>query len=135
MSTAQWSLLYIEDKSSRIDSDTPALHTHFKSVDKAGDHQSALKRIYINTYDFIVLDATINFRNHISFLKEIKQLKPDTEVIALAGLSDEDKVGHVIDDGINAFVLTADQFDQALEAIAQMDPHAKKKTKEAASKQ
>ncbi len=122
MSTEKkWDLLYIQDTASHLNAETEAFDSFFKSVDKVTGNETALKRLYINKYDIVIHDSTVNFRNSIAFLKEIKEMKPELEVFAFASLSDEDKVGHVIDAGVNAFVLTADQFDQALETVAQIE--------------
>ena len=57
--------------------------------------------------------------------KQIKQNKPEQNIVTLVSLKDEDKLGGMIEAGIHAFVLSPEQFDQALEAIANMDTNEK----------
>ena len=56
----------------------------------------------------------------ITFSKQLKQNKPEQNIVTLVAVKDEDKIGGMIESGIHAFVLEPTQLEQALEAIAQM---------------
>lgn len=119
-------VLFIKDDKSMLDSDSKMFTELFNKVDKAVDDHKALKLIFDNEYDIIINDISVNPIDGITFSKQIKQNKPKQNIVTLVSLKDEDKLGGMIEAGIHAFVLSPEQFDQALEAIANMDTIEKK---------
>jgi DNA-binding NtrC family response regulator len=114
-------VLFIKDEKSMLDSDSKMFTELFNKVDMAVDDHKALKLVFANEYDIIINDISVNPIDGITFSKQIKQNKPEQNIVTLVSLKDEDKIGGMIEAGIHAFVLSPEQFDQALEAIANMD--------------
>lgn len=121
----KWNILFIKDDKSVLDSGSQALKDLFEKADIAPDKHKALKLIFANDYDIMIHDMTTDPIYGTSFAKQIKQMKPEQVQVALVSASDEEKIGGLIDLGVNAFLLTPEQLDQALEAISQMDPYLK----------
>lgn len=115
-------ILFIKEENSGFDSETQVFDELFGQVDKVLGEQKALKLIYKNRYDIIVSDLSVNPLDGITFMKQVKELKPEQEIVTLMLTEDENKLGDLIEGGIHAFILTPEQFTQALETIAQMSP-------------
>ena len=113
-------ILFNKDTKSMFDSGSKMFTELFNKVDVAPDKHKALKLIFANDYDIIINDMSTNPVDGISFMKQIKDFKPQQNIVALVALEDEDKIGGLIETGIHAFILTPNDLDQALEAIAQM---------------
>lgn len=116
-------VLFIEDNKSMFNSGSKMFIELFNKVEKVSDTQKALKLISRNQYDVIISDISMEPIDGIVFMKQIKQMKPEQKMVALVVPKDEDKLGGLIEAGIHAFVLTPDQFDQALEEIAKFKPY------------
>ena len=114
------SILFIEDTTSKFNSDSKMFDELFAKVEKVSDEQKALKLIYKNHYDIIIIDISVEPLDGITFMKQIKEIRPEQEIVTLVSTEDESKIGDLIEGGIHAFLLTPDQFDQALETVAQM---------------
>lgn len=115
-------VLFIKDDKSKLDSGSKLFAELFNKVDIAPDAHKALKLIFANEYDVIINDITVNPIDGITFSKQIKQNKPDQNIVTLVALEDEDKLGGMIETGIHAFVLSPADLDQALEAISIFKP-------------
>ncbi len=122
----QWNILFIQDDKSTLNSKSTAFTELFNKADIAQDKHKALKLIFANEYDIIIHDMSTDPIYGTSFTKQIKQMKPEQTQVALVSASDEEKIGGLIDLGVDAFLLTPDQLDQALEAISQMNPNVKR---------
>lgn len=120
----KWKLLFIQDKRSMFDANTNAFETYFNRVDKASNREEALKLFNENQYDVVLSDLSVEPEG-LGFLKQIKDIKSQQCIFALVSPKDTDKLYGIADLGINAFELTPDYFDQALEQIALFDPYAK----------
>ncbi len=119
-------ILFIKDENSQFDSQSQAFNELFAKVDKVVGEQKALKLIYNNHYDIIVSDLSVNPVDGTIFMKQIKEMRPEQEIVTLMLTEDEDKLGDLIEFGVHAFVLTSEQLEQALETIAQMNSTEKK---------
>ena len=119
----KWNMLFIKDESSMFDADTNALNQLFDKVDKASGREEALKLFDVNQYDIVLSDLSVD-PEEVAFLKQLKDIKPEQTIFALVSPKDTDKLYGIADLGINAFELTPDYFDQALEQIAMFDPYA-----------
>lgn len=124
MSTnSQWNILFIAQDKSMIDSNTPVFDQVFNKVDKAATNEEALKYIENNQYDIVISDISVEAMEGIIFLKEIKEKMPQQSIFALVAPKDSDKLYLIADLGINAFELSPEDFDLALEEIGKFDPY------------
>ena len=125
MTTGQkWKLLFIKDERSMFDSDTKAFDQFFNRVDKVIGREEALKFFEANSYDIVLSDFSVE-PEEAAFLKQIKDINSKQTIFALVSPKDTDKLYGIADMGVNAFELTPEYFDQALEQIAAFDPYAK----------
>jgi len=114
-------LLFIKDERSMFDSETKMFEQCFNRVDKAQGREASLKLFDNNVYDIVISDLSVE-PEEIAFMKQLKDKKPAQIIFVLVDEKDTDKVYGFADMGIHAFILTPDQFDQALERIAEFDP-------------
>ena len=112
------SVLFIEVEDSIFDYKSSAFSDFYNNIQRVKGEQKALKLIYKNQYDAIISDMSLNVVDGITFMKQIKEMKPQQIIFTLVASKDEENIGALIDAGIHSFVLEADQFDQALETIA-----------------
>ena len=120
----KWSLLFIQDEKSMFDSGTIMFNILFNRVDKVLSKEEALRFFDVNDYDIVLGDLSVQPED-VGLLKQIKDMKPEQTIFALVSPKDTDKLFGIADLGINAFELTPEYFDQALEQIAIFDPSAK----------
>jgi response regulator RpfG family c-di-GMP phosphodiesterase len=119
----KWNMLFIKDERSMFNADTKALDQLFGTVDQASNREEALKLFETNQYDIVLSDLSVA-PEEVAFLKQLKDIKTEQTIFALVSPKDTDKLYGIADLGINAFELTPEYFDQALEQIALFDPHA-----------
>ncbi len=119
-------LVFIKEDTSMFDLGTEMFKVLFDKVEIVADTNQALKFISKNPYHIVISDVTVHPIDGITFLKQIKQFKPELIVAALVAPKDEDKIGGLIETGVHSFVLIPEQLDQALEVIAQMKPDKKR---------
>jgi DNA-binding response OmpR family regulator len=117
----KYNLLFITDERSKFDSNTKALDECFTDVVKVQTNDEALELIKNNTYDVILHDLSVE-PEKVGVLKKIKEDTQSQMIFALVDPKDTTKLYGIADMGINAFELTPDQFDQALEMLSQYDP-------------
>jgi len=121
--TKKWNILYIKDEKTVLKTDVQIFTELFNKADIAPDRHKALKLIFANDYDIIVNDITSDPLEGTTFIKQIKQMKPTQVQVSLVLADDEEKIGGLIDLGVNAFLLEPEQLPYALEAIADMNPY------------
>ena len=93
----KWNILFIKDNKSMLDSDSKMFSELFDKVDKALDTNKALKLIYANQYDIVIHDISVDPIEGTTFIKQIKQMKPEQVIVALVSADDEEKIGGLID--------------------------------------
>jgi len=125
-SDKKMNLLFIKDDQSMFDLGSDMFKVLFDKVEVVNDTNKALKFISKNPYHIVINDVSIHPIDGITFVKQIKELKPELIVAAFVAPQDEDKIGGLIETGVHSFVLEAEQLDQALEVIAQMKPDKKR---------
>lgn len=125
-SDTKMDLLFIKDDKSMFDLDTKMFDELFDKVEIVVGVNKALKIISKKPYHIVISDVSIHPIDGITFVKQIKQMKPELIVAALVAPVDEDKIGGLIETGVHAFVLSPEQLDQALEVIAGMKPDKKR---------
>lgn len=118
----KWNLLFIEDDRSMFDAGSKTFDQLFNKVDKVLGKEEALKFFDTYQYDIILGDISVEPED-VSLLKQLKDKKPEQTIFALVSPKDTDKLFGIADLGINAFELTPEQFDQALEQIAMFNPY------------
>ena len=127
MSSAEkMNLVFIKDENSKFETNSEMFKTLFDKVEVVSDDNKALKLISRDSYQIVINDMSQHPIDGITFVKQIKQLKPELIVAALVAAQDEDKIGGLIEMGVHSFVLEAEQLDQALEVIAGMQPDKKR---------
>ncbi len=114
-------LLFIQDERSEFDAETKIFNTLFNRVDKALGKEEALRLFNANDYDIVLSDLSVEPEG-AGLLKQMKDLKSEQIIFALVSPKDTDKLYGIADLGVNAFELTPEYFDQALEQIALFDP-------------
>ena len=118
----KWNILFIKDERSMFDSETKIFNDLFNKVDKVLSKEEALKFFDSNQYDIVLADLSVEPEG-VGLLKQMKDNKAEQVIFALVSPKDTDKLYGIADLGINAFELTANQFDQALEQIAIFNPY------------
>ena len=122
MSSKKWSILFIKDAQSSFDTSGKVFTQFFDKVDFVQGSEEALKSFDTNTYDIVISDLSVDPKE-LGLLKQLQDIKAAQCIFAFVDPKDTDKLYGIADLGINAFELTADQLEQALEAIAQFDPY------------
>lgn len=120
--TQKWKLLYIEDTNSEFSIKPEFLKALFQSVDIVATKENALELFEHNSYDIILSDLSVE-PTKLALLKQLKDLKSKQSIFALVLPKDTDKLYGIADLNINAFELVPEQFEQALEMIAEFDPY------------
>jgi len=118
----KWNLLFISDERSLFDLETEMFGELFQNVDIVNDKESALMAFKNSEYDIVLSDLSIE-PEKVALLKQMKDLDSTKALFALVSEKDSDKLFSIADLGINAFELTPEQFEQALEAIAEFNPY------------
>lgn len=116
----KYNILFIKEDKSLFDSETTMFLQLFNTVDKAIGTKEVLSLIDTKKYDIIIGDISVDPEG-VVLLKQIKDKNPKQIIFALVSPKDTDKLYKIANYDINAFELTPEQFDQALEAIAQFD--------------
>ncbi len=121
MSTKMWNLLLLQEASSKLSNSDLTLEQLFNKADQAETTHAALKLMDSFEYDLLVYDITTNAKEGFQFSKHVRQMKPKLPIFVMVSPDDESQIGDLLDLGINAFVLTPDQFTQAMQTIADLD--------------
>ncbi|MDF1880326.1 response regulator transcription factor [Sulfurimonas sp. MAG313] len=119
----KWDVLYIKDDTSLFDVNTKVFDEVFRRVDKVQGREDALRLFNNNLYDMVICDLSVD-PEEIAFMKQLKDKKPKMTIFVLVDEKDTDKVYGFADLNMNAFILSPDQFDEALAEIARFDPYA-----------
>lgn len=119
----KWDILYIQEENSQFNSDSSVFSEFFNKVDKVQGKEKALEFFDANTYDMIIADISVNPED-VVLLKQMKDKKQEQIIFALVDPKDTEKLYKIAESGINAFELNPEQFEQALETIAGIDPYS-----------
>ena len=122
MRQKKWNILFIKDDRSMFDSNTQVFTELFNMVDVVVGREEALEYFNNKQYDMVISDLSVD-PEELGFLKQIQDIKPEQSIFAMVSPKDTDKLYGIADLGINAFELTPEYFDQALEQIALFDPY------------
>lgn len=121
----KWDVLFIEDDKSEFDLNTKVFTQLFNRVDRALGEEESLRRFNNNLYDMVICDLSVDTEK-IELMKQFKEKKPNQTIFVLVDEKDTVKVYGFADLGINAFILSPDQFDEALEKMSQFNPYPEK---------
>ena len=116
-----YNILYINDERSSFNENSSKFEECFTHTIVVNSNEEALKQLEINTFDIILSDLSVE-PEKAGILKKIIDENMKQIIFALVDPKDTKKLYGIADMGINAFELTPDQFDQALEMISQFDP-------------
>lgn len=116
-----YTLLYIKDEASQIDSTTNKFQELFKNVDIANNNEEASNLTEQNKYDVILSDLTVD-PERVVLLHQINDKDKKQIIFAILSPKDNDKLYKIANVGINAFELEPEQFEQALELVSQFEP-------------
>jgi len=117
----KWKILFIKDDQSEFNLQSPSWKTLYEVVDIVTGREEALKFFHSNSYDFVISDLTVK-PEEVAFLKQIQDIRPEQIFFAMVSPKDSDKLYGIADLGINAFELSPEQFELAMEQIAVFDP-------------
>ncbi len=124
MTANKWNILFIKDDQSMFDTSSKLFDKLFDRADFVQGREETLKLFDANDYDIVIGDLSVEPKE-LGLLKQLQDKKPQQCIFTLVAPKDTDKLYGIADLGINAFELTPDQFDQALEALAQFNPYEK----------
>ena len=124
MTAKRWKILFIKDDQSMFDTSNKLFDELFDTVDFVQGREDALRSFDANSYDIVIGDLSVDPKE-LGLLKQLQDKKPGQCILAFVAPKDTDKLYGIADLGINAFELTADQLEQALETIAQFNPYEK----------
>ncbi len=122
MADTKWNILFIKDAQSLFDTSSKVFDALFDTVDFVQGREEALTSFDANSYDIVIGDLSVDPKE-LGLLKQLQDKKPGQCIFAFVAPKDTDKLYGIADLGINAFELTADQLEQALETIAQFNPY------------
>jgi DNA-binding NtrC family response regulator len=124
MTAKRWKILFIKDDQSMFDTRSKLFAELFDTVDFVQGRDEALASFDANRYDIVIGDLSVDPKE-LGLLKQLQDKKSEQCIFAFVAPKDTDKLYGIADLGINAFELTPDQLDQALETIAQFNPYEK----------
>ncbi len=114
-------VLFILDEKSKFDSQSKMFDQLFSNVDKAITREESLKYFNKNSYDMVICDLSVDSKE-IAFMKQLKDIKPQQIIFVLVDEKDTDKVYGFADLGVNPFILSPEQFDEALKEMRRFTP-------------
>jgi len=124
MAAKKWKVLFIKDDQSMFDTSSKLFEELFDTADFVQGREEALKSFDANSYDIVIGDLSVDPKE-LGLLKQLQDKKSEQCIFAFIAPKDTDKLYGIADLGINAFELTPDQLEQALETIAQFNPYEK----------
>ncbi len=122
MAAKKWNILFIKDDRSEFDTSSQTFDALFGNVDFVQGREETLSFFDANSYDIVIGDLSVDPKE-LGLLKQLQDKNPKQCIFAFVAPKDTDKLYGIADLGINAFELTAEQLDQALETIAGFNPY------------
>jgi DNA-binding NtrC family response regulator len=122
MAANKWKILFIKDEQSMFDTNSKRFEELFDRTDFVQGREEALTSFDANGYDIVIGDLSVDPKE-LGLLKQLQDKKTEQCIFAFVAPKDTDKLFGIADLGINAFELTPDQLEQALETIAQFNPY------------
>ena len=88
------------------------------AIETASDGNLAIKKIWSNPYDIVILDISLPGRDGLFVLKKVKEIRPKTPVIVFSALPEELYGPRVIRAGAAAFIQKTQPEEEFLKAMA-----------------
>ncbi len=110
------------------------LQDEIEVVGEAGNGKEAMQRVKELEPDVVLMDLVMPVMDGLTAIKEIKQMRPETEIIALTSFADDEKVFTAIRSGATGYLLKDVQPNDLVKAVlaadrgeAQLHPEVAKK--------
>lgn len=97
------------------------LQDEIEVVGEAGNGKEALKLVKELEPDVVLMDLVMPVMDGLTAIKEIKQMRPETEVIALTSFADDEKVFTAIRSGATGYLLKDVQPADLVKAVLAAD--------------
>jgi len=103
-------------------------------VDEANDGQEALKKALAGSFDIIILDISMPLKGGLDVLQELKQQKPDANVLVLSVHPEEHYAMRVLKAGASGYLTKESAPDELVMAIRRISQGRKYITNSLAEK-
>jgi DNA-binding NarL/FixJ family response regulator len=103
-------------------------------VDEASDGQEALKKALAGSFDIIILDISMPLKGGLDVLRELKQQKPDANVLILSVHPEEHYAVRVLKAGASGYLTKESAPDELVMAIRRISQGRKYITNSLAEK-
>ncbi len=97
------------------------LQDEIEVVGEAGNGQEALQKVQELQPDVVLMDLVMPVMDGLTAIKQIKQLRPETEIIALTSFADDEKVFTAIRSGATGYLLKDVQPNDLVKAVLAAD--------------
>lgn len=97
------------------------LQDEIEVVGEASNGKEALQRVQELEPDVVLMDLVMPVMDGLTAIKQIKQLRPSTEVIALTSFADDEKVFTAIRSGATGYLLKDVQPNDLVKAVLAAD--------------
>lgn len=97
------------------------LQDEIEVVGEASNGKEALQRVQELEPDVVLMDLVMPVMDGLTAIKQIKQMRPSTEVIALTSFADDEKVFTAIRSGATGYLLKDVQPNDLVKAVLAAD--------------
>lgn len=97
------------------------LQDEIEVVGEASNGKEAIQRVLELEPDVVLMDLVMPVMDGLTAIKQIKQLRPSTEVIALTSFADDEKVFTAIRSGATGYLLKDVQPNDLVKAVLAAD--------------
>lgn len=97
------------------------LQDEIEVVGEASNGKEALAQVKALEPDVVLMDLVMPIMDGLTAIREIKLMRPETEVIALTSFADDDKVFTAIRSGATGYLLKDVQPDDLVKAVLAAD--------------
>ena len=97
------------------------LQDEIEVVGEASNGKEAIQRVQELEPDVVLMDLVMPVMDGLTAIKQIKQLRPSTEVIALTSFADDEKVFTAIRSGATGYLLKDVQPNDLVKAVLAAD--------------
>ncbi|QKF86729.1 two-component system response regulator [Campylobacter blaseri] len=115
--TKNLNILIIEDEKDIRESMAKAMEGFFNSIITAQHGDEGVKKFKKFNPDIVITDIAMPIMDGLEMTKIIKELSPQTPIIALSAFSDRDRLLKAIDVGIDKYVLKPIDMEELLSTI------------------
>jgi EAL domain-containing protein (putative c-di-GMP-specific phosphodiesterase class I)/DNA-binding NarL/FixJ family response regulator len=98
-------VLYVEDEEYAREAGELLLKRFFKKVDTAKNGEEGLKKFNKNSYDIVITDLTMPKMDGITFIKAIKDLIHQQEIVVLTAHNDKEYILEAINLHVSGYIL------------------------------